>query len=100
MIFYPPILIAVPFLYWRVPRRASRIRQIWEEGDFIIGEVKSVERGGRSMPNILHFTYTYKGETYEKSHMVGKMWQPRPSMELALIVVPGKSDEVIITDLY
>jgi hypothetical protein len=100
LFFFLPIILAVPFLYWRVPRRAKRIRQIWEAGDFIIGEVQSVEQGGKNMPNILHYTYTYNGETYEKRRMVGRMWRPRASMEIGLIVVPDKPDEVIITDLY
>lgn len=101
LMLYPPLLFAVTFLYWRVPRRVKRIQKIWEDGDFIIGTVLKVQQNPRpNTPNILYYSYTYNGETYEKTHMVGTFWKPRPSIELGLIVVPGKPDQVILTDLY
>jgi hypothetical protein len=100
LFFYLPLVIATPFLLWRVPRRLRHIQAVWEKGDYVIGEVTGLLQGTRRMPNVMHYRYLHGGETYEKSEMVGKRWRPRTDRQLPLIVNPDQPEDVLIVELY
>ena len=92
-----PTSIAILFVVWRIPRRVRHIRDLWEKGEFIVGEVKSIEYIAK-MGQFIHYQFIYYGETYNNILWAGLLWES--PMQIPIIVNPGNPNDVIAIDVY
>jgi hypothetical protein len=100
VLFFLPLLLGIPFLLWRLPRRARHIRQVWDSGEIVTGKITQMMRGTRYVPTRVFYTYDYRGTTYKASQAVARRFQPPDSGEIRVIVNPQNPNEVLVPTAF
>ncbi len=96
------IVLCLVIAAWRLIRRATQIRRIWERGVRRPAFITSLQYMGygRSLRKVVLYQYEFGGKMYRKREIFMPRWQPPISNVLDIIVDPERPDKPLIVDNY